>query len=137
MNSVQKVTHQFINPDGLHDPRGFGYSHVVRLPGGLVLIAGQYASDADGHVTLTGFGDQVDRALANLWIALSSVGLGYEHVVQLRTHIVDHDEGKLGILVDRIRSIWGDNPPTQTLTGVAALALPAMRFEVDAVAVAP
>ncbi|HEY4422111.1 MAG TPA: hypothetical protein VGN22_21515 [Pseudonocardia sp.] len=39
-----------IDPDGLHDPRGFGYSHIARLPGGLVLVAGQFASDADGHV---------------------------------------------------------------------------------------
>ncbi|MFG1782399.1 hypothetical protein ACGFIU_08160 [Rhodococcus oryzae] len=34
-----------------------------------------------------------------------------------------------------IGEIWGDRPPTQTLTGVAALALSNMRFEIDAVAV--
>ncbi|WP_229718730.1 RidA family protein [Nocardia jinanensis] len=31
----------------------------------------------------------------------------------------------------------GDRPPVRTLTGVAALALPTMLFEVDAVAVRP
>lgn len=130
------MTFEIINPEGLHDPRGFGYSHVVRVSGDLVFIAGQYASGADGHVTLTGFADQVDRALANLGIALRAAGLGYEHVVQLRTYIVDHDADKLEVVVDRIGAIWGDRPPAQTLTGVAALALPAMRFEIDAVAVA-
>jgi enamine deaminase RidA (YjgF/YER057c/UK114 family) len=131
------MAHEIINPDGLHDPRGFGYSHVARAPGGLVFIAGQYASDANGHVTLTGFADQVDRALVNLGVALSAAGVGYDDVVQLRTYIVDHDAEKLAILVARIRAIWGDRPPTQTLTGVAALALPEMLFEIDAVAVAP
>ena len=38
-------------------------------------------------------------------------------------------------LANRIARIWGSRPPTQTLTGVAALALPAMLFEVDAIAV--
>ncbi|WP_280316799.1 HPr family phosphocarrier protein [Nocardia wallacei] len=33
------------NPAGLHDPTGFGYSHVARATGELVFIAGQYDSD--------------------------------------------------------------------------------------------
>ena len=40
----------------------------------------------------------------------------------------NHDES------DVVHRIWGDNPPTQTLLGVAALALPGMAFEVDAIA---
>ncbi|MER6993372.1 hypothetical protein ABT337_31695 [Saccharopolyspora hirsuta] len=57
--------------------------------------------------------------------------------MQLRTHVVDHDTDKLAVLGEHIAEIWGDQPPTQTLTGVAALALPGMLFEVDAVAVRP
>ncbi|MBA9004149.1 RidA family protein [Thermomonospora cellulosilytica] len=131
------MTHDIINPAGLHDPVGFGYSHIARTPGGLVFIAGQYASDAEGQVTSSDFAEQVDRSLANLRTALTAVGLDYGDVVQLRTHIVDHDPGKLTILAERIGRIWGSRPPTQTLTGVAALALPDMLFEVDAIAVVP
>ncbi|MFC4127977.1 RidA family protein [Nocardia rhizosphaerae] len=123
------------NPSQLHDPTGFGYSHVARVSGELVLIAGQYDSDGAGHTTTADFAGQVDRAFANLGIALRSAGADYPQVAQLRTFIVDHDEAKLAILGAKIAEIWGDRPPAQTLLGVAALALPGMLFEVDAMAV--
>ncbi|MFD6390042.1 RidA family protein [Nocardia sp. NPDC060259] len=126
---------EIINPAELHDPTGFGYSHVARVTGELVLIAGQYDSDGDGHTTTTDFAGQVERAFGNLGIALRSAGLDYGDVAQLRTFIVDHDLDKLTILGKKIAEIWGERPPVQTLLGVAALALPGMLFEVDAVAV--
>lgn len=126
---------EIINPAELHDPTGFGYSHVARVTGELVLIAGQYDSDGDGHTTTTDFAVQVDRAFGNLGIALRAAGLDYGDVAQLRTFIVEHDLDKLTILGKKIAEIWGDRPPVQTLLGVAALALPGMLFEVDAVAV--
>ena len=129
------MAHTIINPDSLHDPTGFGYSHMACISGDLVFIAGQYASDGDGRVTSPDFAEQVDRSLDNLRTALTAVGLDYEDVVQLRTHIVGHDAAKLEVLANRIARIWGSRPPTQTLTGVAALAFPAMLFEVDAIAV--
>lgn len=126
---------EIINPAELHDPTGFGYSHVARVTGELVLIAGQYDSDGAGHTTTTDFAGQVDRAFGNLGIALGSAGLDYGDVAQLRTFIVEHDLDKLTILGKKIAEIWGERPPVQTLLGVASLALPGMLFEVDAVAV--
>jgi hypothetical protein len=58
-------------------------------------------------------------------------------LVQIRTFIVDHDLDKLGIVATLVREHWGDRPPAHTLVGVAALALPEMLFEVDAVATRP
>ncbi|MGP3937526.1 RidA family protein [Nonomuraea sp. KM88] len=130
------MTHAIINPESLHNPVGFGYSHIARASGDLVFIAGQYASDGDGHVTSGDFAEQVRQSFANLGTALAAAGLDYGDVVQIRTHIVDHDIAKLGIIAQAVQDIWHDVPPTQTLTGVAALALPDMLFEVDAVAVA-
>ncbi|WP_067841360.1 RidA family protein [Nocardia lijiangensis] len=129
------MTIEISNPAELHDPTGFGYSHVARVSGELVLIAGQYDSDAEGHTTTADFAGQVDRAFANLGIALRSAGLDYADVAQLRTFIVEHDLDKLTVLGKKIAEIWGERPPTQTLLGVAALALPGMLFEVDALAV--
>lgn len=126
------------NPPALHDPVGFGYSHVVSVPAGdVVLIGGQYASGPDGTVTSADFAEQVERSFANLGTALAAVGLGYQHVARLGTYIVDHDHAKLEALLRVIKRIWGDQPPAQTLIGVAALALPGMLFEVDAIAARP
>lgn len=126
------------NPPALHDPVEFGYSHLAKVTSGeLVLVAGQYASDGEGRVVSGDFAEQVDQALANLGIALEAAGLGYRDVARLRTFVVDHTPDKLVVIAAAVRRIWGDEPPAQTLLGVAALALPDMRFEVDAVAVRP
>lgn len=131
------MPHTITNPPTLHDPVGFGYSHVAAVSGDLVLIAGQYASDAEGQVTTDDFAAQVEASFANLGKALAAAGLGFEHVAQLRTFIVGHDLDKLAVIGRVIGGIWGDTPPVQTLLGVAALALPGMLFEVDATAVRP
>ncbi|WP_331771139.1 RidA family protein (plasmid) [Embleya sp. NBC_00888] len=126
------------NPADLHNPVAFGYSHVVDAPNpDLVFIAGQYGSDQTGAVDSSDFAAQVERSFTNLGTALAAAGLGFQDVARLGTYIVDHDHAKLEALLTVITRIWGDKPPAQTLLGVAALALPDMRFEVDAVAVRP
>ncbi|MGB8939006.1 MAG: RidA family protein [Streptomyces sp.] len=125
------------NPATLHDPTPFGYSHTASAPGQLVFIGGQYASDSTGTPVPGDFAAQVDLAFDRLLSALEGVGLGYEHVVRLGTFIVDHDLDKLEALGKALHARFGDRLPAQTLSGVAALALPGMLFEVDAVAVRP
>lgn len=123
-----------VNPPSLHDPVGFGYSHLA-LASDLVFVAGQYDSGPDGSVTTADFDQQVERAFENLGRALAAVDREFRHVVRLGTYVVDLDTEKLAGLGRVVGRIWGDRPPTQTLLGVAGLALPGMRFEVDAVAV--
>ncbi|MFH9068986.1 RidA family protein [Streptomyces alboflavus] len=125
------------NPATLHDPTPFGYSHAVSAPGELVFIAGQYASDSSGAPVPGDFASQVELALDRLRSALEGVGLGYEHVVRLGSFIVDHDGEKLEALGKALHARFGDRLPAQTLSGVAALALPGMLFEIDAMAVRP
>lgn len=48
-----------------------------------------------------------------------------------------HDQEKLEVLLKELHATWGAELPAQTLIGVAALALPDMLFEIDAVAVRP
>ncbi|MGC7100161.1 RidA family protein [Amycolatopsis lurida] len=129
------MSHTITNPGGLADPVPYGYSHVARTPGGLVFVAGQWAADPGGHLIEGDFAAQVRQSFANLKIALAAEGLDFGSVVRLGTYIVDHNEEKLTVLGTQIAEIWGDRPPTQTLLGVAKLALPGMLFEVDAVAV--
>lgn len=124
-----------INPPSLPTPPG--YSQVVRLSGGTTIyIAGQVAWDADNN--LVGRGDfeaQTRQVLTNLVAALEAADAGPEDLVKINIYVVDHDAGKLDV-IRRVRDeILGDiTPPTSTLLGVAALALPDLLIEVDAIA---
>lgn len=125
-----------VNPAQLHDPTGFGYSHIARSTGTeIALIAGQYAAGPTGELVATDFAGQVAQAFANLATAIAAAGLELSDVAQLRTYIVDHEPAKLAVIVEHVQRLWGDRPPAQTLLGVASLALPGMLFEVDATAV--
>ncbi|MFH8578901.1 RidA family protein [Streptomyces zaomyceticus] len=125
------------NPGTLHDPTPFGYSHAVSAPGELVFIGGQYASDATGAPVPGDFAAQVELSLTHLRLALEGVGLGLRNVVRLGTYIVEHDTARLEVLGKALHAHFGERLPAQTLSGVAALALPGMLFEIDAVAVRP
>ncbi|KJY21756.1 MULTISPECIES: RidA family protein [Streptomyces] len=133
------MAHAIVNPDGLHDPAPFGYSHTATVPAGseLVLVAGQYGSGPDGAVVSADFGEQVERTFHNIGVALAAHGLDLGHVVQLRTYVVNHDVTRLGPIAAAVQERWGGKPPTQTLIGVAALATPDVLFEVEAVAARP
>ncbi|QNP66253.1 RidA family protein [Streptomyces genisteinicus] len=133
------MAHDIVNPDGLHDPVPFGYSHTATVPAGteLVVIAGQYGSGPDGAVVSADFGEQVKQTFRNIGTALAAHGLDDRHVVQLRTYVVNHDMGKLGSIAGAVQERWGTKPPAQTLIGVASLATPDVLFEVEALAARP
>lgn len=133
------MTHAIVNPDGLHDPVPFGYSHTAAVPAGteLVFVSGQYGSGADGMVVSPGFAEQVQQAFRNLGVALAAHELDLSSVVQLRTYVVNPDFEKLGIIGQAVGAGCGDTPPTQTVIGVAGLAMPDILFEVEAVAARP
>ncbi|MFD9243400.1 RidA family protein [Streptomyces sp. NPDC059556] len=121
-------------PVGLLTPAAADLAARVLLG---IAIGGQYASDASGAPVPADFAAQVELSLVNLKRALEGVGLGLEHVVRLGSHIVDHDLAKLEALGEGLHAHFGERLPAQTLSGVAALALPGMLFEIDAVAVRP
>lgn len=133
------MSHTIVNPDGLHNPIPFGYSHTAAIPAGteLVLVSGQYGSNAAGMVVSPEFTEQVQQAFSNLGVALAAHGLDLSHVVQLRTYVVNPDFEKLGTIGQAVRAGCGDTPPTQTVIGVAGLAMPDILFEVEAVAARP
>lgn len=133
------MSHTIVNPDGLHNPVPFGYSHTAAIPAGtgLVFVSGQYGSGTDGMVVSPDFTEQVRQAFSNLGIALAAHGLDLSHVVQLRTYVVNPDFEKLGAIGQAVQGGCGATPPTQTVIGVAGLAMPDILFEVEAVAARP
>ena len=127
------------NPPGLYDPSANGYSHVAQVAAGarLVFIAGQGGETADGQLSAD-FTDQVRQALANLQVALRSVGAEVGHVAKLTVLIVDHSHARLEIFGAQLQQLWGASPtPACTLIPVPRLALDGMLFEIEAVAVLP
>lgn len=129
------MPHTIVNPDGLHNSIPFGYSHTASIPAGteLVLVSGQYGSDTEGAIVSSDFTEQVQQAFSNLGVALAAHKLDLSHVVQLRTYVVEPDFDKLGAISQAVKEC-GETPPTQTVVGVAGLAMPDILFEVEAVA---
>jgi enamine deaminase RidA (YjgF/YER057c/UK114 family) len=129
---------QFINPNGLYDPTPNGYSHIAIAPPEtrMIYIAGQGGEDKDGNLA-PDFVVQLKQAFANLCLALDAIGVNPKQVVKLTTLIVEHNESKLQQLGAEVKTIWGEQTPTQTLIPVPRLALDGMLFEVDAVVAIP
>lgn len=124
------------NPAVLHDPTAFGYSHTARVPADakLVFVSGQYGSGTDGNVVSEVFADQVQQAFSNLEACLDAHGLHTRDVAQLRTYVVGLSFDELAVIAAAVKQRWGGQPPAQTVLGVQQLAMPGMRFEVEAVA---
>ena len=127
-----------INPAGLYDAVGYGFSHAALQDGGRTLhLAGQVAWDKDCNVV--GGDDlaaQTRQALANLKAVLAEAGATPADVVRLRTYVVDHNPDKLGAVLAEVGAFYdGVLPAPNTFIGVQALALPDFLVEIEATAV--
>ncbi|WAC22517.1 RidA family protein [Blastomonas sp. SL216] len=127
-----------INPAGMYDAVGYGFSHAAVHEGGRMLqMAGQVAWDKDCNVV--GGDDlaaQTRQALANLKEVLAEVGATPANIVRLRTYIVGHTPDKLGPVLGEIGAFYeGASPAPNTVIGVQALALPDFLIEIEATAV--
>ena len=130
---------EIINPSGIHKP-ALSYSHVARIPisdtSTLVTISGQIGM-APGGTIPPAFADQVHLALRNLGACLSSAGCGPNDIVKVTHYVVglgNKDHGKVRSELFA-QFLQGREPPPSTLIGVAALALPGLLYEIEALAV--
>jgi enamine deaminase RidA (YjgF/YER057c/UK114 family) len=126
-----------INPDTMYNSVQWGFSHAaISEPGRLLHLAGQVAWDADG--ALVGPGDlaaQARQCLANLKAVLADQGLGPQHLVRIRTYVVNHTPDKLEPVGMALGQFWGDViPAPNTWIGVQALALPDFLIEIEGTA---
>lgn len=123
-----KLTH--LNPSELPDWSSL-FSQVV------VVISGQVG--VDQHEVASGDGSfvaQVERAFANLVIALSAARCAVADVVKLTIYVVGYEQGKVGVIRDTLRRNFGTQAlPACTLVGVQALGRPEFQIEVEALAI--
>jgi enamine deaminase RidA (YjgF/YER057c/UK114 family) len=123
-----------VNPDHLANTTQYGYSQatVAASNANIIYIAGQIGITDGGP---NDFEAQVDRSFENLVAALNAAGGRVDDVVKITLLIKGHNQEKLEYLVKKRREVFGENPPASTLIPVTALALEALEFEVDAIAV--
>jgi 2-iminobutanoate/2-iminopropanoate deaminase len=111
------------------------YTDVVRA-GDYVFVSGVVALDSEGKVQ--GAGDVVEQArltLRNLGRVLHAAQASPADVVKVTIYLTDVDD-RAEINPLR-REFFGDARPASTLVGVAALVLPELLIEIDAIAYAP
>jgi enamine deaminase RidA (YjgF/YER057c/UK114 family) len=132
------ATIQRINPPTLFDASRLSYSQVAISQGStLIHLAGQAALDTGLNVVGAGdFALQTRTAFDNLRLALAAAGARPEHVVALRIYVVGLGPECIAPVQQALESFFpADAKPPGTLIGVAALAMPDLRIEVEASAV--
>ena len=127
---------QHINPDGVNKPNT--YSQVVKVNGGtMIFTSGIVADDVNGNII--GKGDlkaQVKQAFENLKIVLAAAGADFKDVVKMTYYVVNYKPEQRSIIREvRSNYLPTENAPASTLVGVAALYIPEVLIEIEAVAV--
>jgi len=125
-----------VNPKHLPNTTQYGYSQatIVAPNAKVIYVAGQIGITDEGP---NDFEHQVDRSFENMIAVLEASGGRVDDVVKITLLIKDYDEEKLKYLVSKRRQVFGNNPPASILIPVPRLALDSLKFEIDAVAVAP
>ncbi|MBA3368327.1 MAG: RidA family protein [Geodermatophilaceae bacterium] len=127
-----------LNPGGL--PPVAGYCQVTVARGTrTVHVSGQVGIDADGELAGPDHRSQIEQAIRNLQLALAGGGASIEQVVKSTFYVVDYSPEVMGSLAEASTAVFGTQPPVfaVTLVGVATLADPRFKVEIEATAVLP
>lgn len=126
---------EIINPWTWQEAYGFVHANKVSGSGELLFLAGQTASDAQGHTLHPGdMARQIDQVLANIGTILGQGGMDFSHVVRLNIFTVDlpalmaaHDH--MTAALQRLGCRHAG-----TLLGVTGLAAPGALIEMEVTA---
>jgi enamine deaminase RidA (YjgF/YER057c/UK114 family) len=127
---------EVLNPWTWQEQYGFVHGAAAPADARTVYVAGQAATDDDGHPMHEGdIVAQVQRALDQIERVLAMAGLGLADVVRLNIYTTDVDAffGAHPSLVARLDE--AGCTPASTLLGVQRLAFPEMLVEIEATAV--
>ena len=122
-----------INPSTLAKPTG--YSYAIKKSGTPVFISGQVALDAEGK--LVGENDaaaQTEQVFRNLQAVVEACGGSLDDIVKITIFVTDPSY-RPAVAAARLKYFKEGQWPASTYLVVAALALPQMLVEVEAVAV--
>ncbi|MBL8628920.1 MAG: RidA family protein [Rhodospirillaceae bacterium] len=123
------------NPKGLSQPQG--YSQVVTIKGDRkeIRLGGKAGLDANNKIPES-LADQVKLTFDNITLALKDAGAEPKDVVEIQVFIVDLDKVDPKPVYDAITNYFpAGHKPVSMVIGVSALAIPALKFEINVVAV--
>lgn len=107
------------------------FSPCVRV-GDLIFVSGQASVDADGKIVSDTFEGEFRRSIENVQKVLAAAGSDLAHVVQVRSYVRDAEEV---VLYNQLyREYFSEPFPARTT--ITNCLPPALRFEVEVVAVA-
>tara|TARA_R110002020_G_scaffold210768_4_gene417055 strand:+ start:1773 stop:2156 length:384 start_codon:yes stop_codon:yes gene_type:complete len=123
-----------MNPDTLPDAAKAGYSQItIANPGRLAFVSGQVAWGADGSVVPETLEAQTKQVVANLGGALRALNAGNRDIVQMRVYMTELNDETMAIAMTQIVNFLDGEQPSLTGIGVAALAGPDLKIEIEMV----
>ena len=123
-----------MNPDTLPDAGKAGYSQItIANPGRLAFVSGQVAWNANGSVVPETLEAQTKQVVANLGGALRALNAGNHDIVQMRVYMTELNDETMGIAMTQIVNFLDGERPSLTGIGVAALAGPDLKIEIEMV----
>lgn len=123
-----------INPESLHTNPAFSQAVKVAAGAGLVFVGGQNGVDGSGQLVGPDLASQTRQAVANLKTCLDAAGARPEDVVKWSILVQAGESLEVGFAA--FGEAWGtiSNPPAITFAFVAALGVPGVLVEIEAVA---
>ena len=116
--------------------KAFGFSQAVEVRGAerILVCSGQTGMSENGSPpSSSDMGEQVNKAFDNLGAVLQAAGLAASDVVRVNYYTTDVDE-LIAVLGPLASEFFGGNLPASTLLGVARLAFPQLKIEIEATA---
>jgi len=124
---------QAIKVAGLADSTPFGYEQCTRV-GDLVFVAGQVGVDDKYNVVSEDFIPQARQTFRNVERALQAAGGGLRDLVSMTVFLTDMERDFKDFISVRNEFLKPESLPTSASIGVAKLAFPALRIEIQAIA---
>jgi enamine deaminase RidA (YjgF/YER057c/UK114 family) len=130
------VAVEHVNPPGLFAGAPYHYAAVAEA-GRMVFAAGACPIDEDGTVVPGGIEAQAQKAVENLFAALSAAGAAPGGVLKTTVYVASSEQPDLVRAWDVIAAAFAPDRPPSTLLGVAVLGYTGQLVEIEAIALAP
>ncbi|HEU5349269.1 MAG TPA: RidA family protein [Ktedonobacterales bacterium] len=131
------MSKEIINPASLPAPRGFNHG-LLTTGGKLLFLAGQDASDGDGHIVAPGdIMAQCQQVLHNLHAVVHEAGGQMADIVKLNVYVTSRDAyvDQLKPLGRLFHEYFGNYYPTMALFEVSKLFQLEALIEMEGIAV--